>query len=100
MYAHLPLPDARRQDPENALEDVAALLRLIRSQCLSPEGKVPTMEQVGALVGVSDSALYAYLSTPKGRKRPPMPGYPLLYALRALVAAPKDARALLWGACE
>jgi hypothetical protein len=55
------------------------------------------MDQIGRLIGVSDSALYAYLSTPKGRRRPSEPAYATLYALRALLASPKDTAAMLWG---
>ena len=71
------IPDARRSDPTTYREEVAALLRIIREQCPGPEGQTPTAQQVGDLLAVSDSALYAY-ANPGKRRRPPQPPFTLV----------------------
>lgn len=98
MYAYLPLPDARKADPETYREDVAALARMIREQCPSQTGQTPNMGMLASLLGVSDSSLYAYIKPPKGRTKPTQPPFTLIYAMRALLASPKDTQAMLWGA--
>ncbi|HEY3434263.1 MAG TPA: hypothetical protein VGK41_01285 [Solirubrobacterales bacterium] len=98
MYASLPVPNATRSDPATYAAEVAALTRLLRDQCPGPAGERPTMQQIGDLLGVSDSLLYAYASPPKvkRRRRPALPPYTLIYALRALAAYLPGARRALW----
>lgn len=97
MYAQTPVPDARRSDPSTYGEEVAALIRIIREQCPSPTGKRPTMQQVGDLIGLSDSILYQYVG-PKRRRRPIAIPFPVVFALRVLVSALPATRAALWPA--
>lgn len=97
MYANLPVPDARRADPSRFPVEIALLLQLIRDECPGPAGERPTMEQVGDLLGVSKTQLYAYLAAPKTRRRKPLlPPYTLIYALRAMAAYLPGTRRALW----
>ena len=98
MYATLPVPDARRADPARFPAEVATLLQLIRDECPGPEGERPTMQQVADLLGVSDTQLYAYIAAPRARRRrrPLLPPYTLIYALRALAGYLPGTRRALW----
>ena len=98
MYANLPVPDARRSDPARFPAEVAALLQLIRDECPGPEGERPTMQQVADLLGVSDTQLYAYIAAPRARRRrrPLLPPYTLIYALRARAGYLPGTRRALW----
>lgn len=95
MHAQTPVPDARRSDPATYREEVAALLRIIREQCPGPEGQRPTMQQVADLIGVSDATLYGYVNPP-GKRRPALPPFSLVFALRVLVAALPAAQRAIW----
>lgn len=100
MHATTPIPDARRSDPTRHREEVASLLRVIREGCPGPKGERPTMQQVADLIGLSDSALYAYSKEGAyhGRRgQPRAVPYPVVYALRVLVAGLPAARAAIWG---
>ena len=97
MYAHVPIPDARRSDPDTYREEAAALVRIVREQCPGPKGQRPTMQQVADLLGLSDASLYQFANQEPGRRRPVRVIYPTVYALRALVAALPATRAALWG---
>lgn len=98
MHAFLPIPDARRSNPDKYREETAALVRLIREQCPGPNGRRPNMGQVADLLGVSESTLQLHTGpAPKNRRKPILPSYSFIYALRALVAAPAATQRALWG---
>lgn len=97
MYAHLPIPDARRSDESTYREEAAALLRMIREQCPGPRGQRPTVQQVADLLGLADATLYQFSSQSPGRRRAVRVPFPTLYALRAMVAALPAVRAAIWG---
>lgn len=97
MYANLPVPDASKTDPAAYSTEVAALTRLIRDQCPGPDGTRPTMQQLADLLGLSDTQLYAYIAAPRARRRRPLlPPYTLIYALRALAGYLPGTRRALW----
>ena len=97
-HAMLPIPDARLSPEDGYPQEIASLLRIIRDQCRGPAGQRPTVQQVSDLLGLTDATLYEY------QRDKPFPGrtfrsrarFPVVYALRALVAALPATQAALW----
>lgn len=77
------------------------LVRMIREGCAKPDGTKPTMQQVADLLGMADSALYGWAKPPKSPRRPsPVLPFPVLFALRVLVANMSQTSRAIWAASQ
>lgn len=90
------IPDARMTPPDGRMEEACALVRMIRDQCPGPQGQKPTMQQVGDLLGLTDSCMYGWGKPYTGRRLPPVLPFPTLFAVRALAANLPATRLALW----
>ena len=100
MFISVPLPDARRASVKNRHEEIAALVRIITEGCPGPDGAAPKLEAIADRLGLSRSALYAYMQPPRSnraRHNRPTP-FPVVYALRALATNLQATSRSLWGA--
>ncbi|HZX79887.1 MAG TPA: hypothetical protein VFE72_02900 [Lysobacter sp.] len=99
-YVMAPVPNARRrfvQRAEHRPEEVRALLRLLQSMVIGPNGERPSHAAIAGLLGIAERTLGAYCTAPRRRASSPRPvPYVVLYALEVMAANPAAVARELW----